>query len=328
MKAFARKEIQSRKGEDVGELMSAYDFLEDVNDALSSVEKGLNKEGLEELPNVWIIGLPRAGTTLLYQLLSFHLDVGYITNMAARFWNAPVVGVKLSKAILGDKMEPVYESDYGSVDTAYGPHEFSYFWHRLFKMENMPPYDSEKVAQSIDWQSVRDTFLNINAAFNKCVVYKALDVGYHIKRFNELFPKSLFIQLSRNPIDVACSLACARLKYYDDLNTWWSMFPLEYENIIGLPYSEQIPAQMYYLSHMHEEGFKKVSSQRLLRVTYEDLCSNPDAVIDEVAERLNALSNVSVEKVRGEAPELNATRPDVDDQVRSALLKGLGKYDL
>jgi ABC-type oligopeptide transport system ATPase subunit len=45
----------------------------------------------------FIVGLPRSGTTLLSQLLAYSLDAGYTTNFAARFWLAPVHGLRLGR---------------------------------------------------------------------------------------------------------------------------------------------------------------------------------------------------------------------------------------
>ena len=81
-------------------------------------------------PNLFVFGLPRSGTTLLYQLIAYCLDLGYISNLAARFWLAPLTGVVLARAVLGNRRDGSFRSDYGkSLDPA-GPHEFSYFWQK------------------------------------------------------------------------------------------------------------------------------------------------------------------------------------------------------
>ena len=42
------------------------------------------------VPLLFIVGVPRSGTTLLYQLMCTHLDVGYVSNAMARWWMAPI----------------------------------------------------------------------------------------------------------------------------------------------------------------------------------------------------------------------------------------------
>ena len=82
-------------------------------------------------PTVFVVGLPRSGTTLCQQLLAYCLDVGYINNLIARFWLAPTQGVAISRAVLGDARGTLYTSDYATTSEPAGVHEFSYFWHDL-----------------------------------------------------------------------------------------------------------------------------------------------------------------------------------------------------
>ena len=48
-----------------------------------------------ERPTLLVAGLPRSGTSLLYQCLASTLDIGYVNNIIARFWKAPVYGIHL-----------------------------------------------------------------------------------------------------------------------------------------------------------------------------------------------------------------------------------------
>src|SRR5438105_462788 len=78
-------------------------FLQALNGVVSkAVFPGSpNVRNSTELPIIYLVGLPRSGTTLLSQLVSRQLEVGYINNLVARFWLRPSVGVRLSNALLG-----------------------------------------------------------------------------------------------------------------------------------------------------------------------------------------------------------------------------------
>ncbi|NBO54134.1 MAG: hypothetical protein EBU84_05990, partial [Actinobacteria bacterium] len=60
-----------------------------LNEAIRGIKLGTST-GVKLPPLVFIVGVPRSGTTLLSQLFSRFLDVGYIDNIVARFWANPV----------------------------------------------------------------------------------------------------------------------------------------------------------------------------------------------------------------------------------------------
>ncbi|MCB0031474.1 MAG: sulfotransferase, partial [Anaerolineales bacterium] len=50
---------------------------------------------VEPLQLLFVVGAPRSGTTLLYQLLATRFAVSYFNNFTARFTAAPLLGQKL-----------------------------------------------------------------------------------------------------------------------------------------------------------------------------------------------------------------------------------------
>ncbi len=105
-------------------------FLESFNDFLGSREKEFMKQDGPGYPNIFIFGAPRSGTTLLSQVLALCLDIGYIDNLIARFWKAPLQGIRLSKILLQDLRRTDFSSVHGVTIDLTEPHEFGYFWTR------------------------------------------------------------------------------------------------------------------------------------------------------------------------------------------------------
>ena len=76
------------------------DLIRNYNQLLRFVELDLINPSEEiEIPPLIIIGAPRCGSTVAYQLLVELLDVGYINKLIARFWEAPSIGAHLSENI-------------------------------------------------------------------------------------------------------------------------------------------------------------------------------------------------------------------------------------
>lgn len=86
------------------------------------------------LPPVFIIGAPRSGTTLLYQVMAARFQVAYSTNFLAMFYKASILGMALSQKLHGgDSSEPnTFQSHHGSTAGHAGPYEAGEFWYRWF----------------------------------------------------------------------------------------------------------------------------------------------------------------------------------------------------
>lgn len=273
-------------------------FLESLNNTLKTREESCYSEISNRFPFIFLVGLPRSGTTFATQLIAQTLDIGYINNLIARFWKAPVQGIMLSNIILDDNPEFDFNSSYGKTSSVNNIHEFSYFWLEWLKMEHIPPYDPEKASKEINWEGLKKTLLNMAAAFGKGIVFKGLNPGYHINKLNQLLPQSLFIYLERNLGDVAYSLYKARIEYYKDPNKWWSAYPIEYNLLKDLSYQEQIAGQVHYLRKYYLDQFQSLPDSQKLIVNYEQTCSKPNQFIDKIIEKMNKGKKMSAHVTR------------------------------
>lgn len=271
----------------------------------------LDIEAVTPFPFLFVCGLPRSGTTLLMQLLSNCLDVGYINNLIARFWSVPLYGIVLSKTLLNGKndtkndtkndKEQDYTSTWGKTKDIDGPHEFSYFWHEWFHPHDCPEgmgIDPEKILSSTDWPGLQKTLLNMAHYFNKPMLFKGIWPSYFLEKFIELIPDSLFIFITRNEEDVALSLYRTRLKYYENPNTWWSVYPAEYNRLKDLPWYEQIAGQIFYLNALYSRQIEKIDGRNILFVNYNELCDSPPKVLEIIRAHVEKNFSYSVDLVR------------------------------
>jgi hypothetical protein len=92
-----------------------------LNRALSRIElrKAVAAEVPLNHPPVFIVGAPRSGSTLLYQLIVVRFDVGYLSNLHCRLYGAP----SLVERMAGRRLEPpaVFSSDHGRTDWLAAP---------------------------------------------------------------------------------------------------------------------------------------------------------------------------------------------------------------
>lgn len=261
------------------------DFLARFNGALVPFEQGNYQDLSEDYPCVYIVGTPRSGTTLASQLLSFHLDVGYISNLVAAFWQAPVTGLRLAKKLLPTNAETSYASTFGRTQGLHEPHEFGYFWSQMLGYSDMQQREPA-FEDSIDWDNMRRVLINMTHAVAKPLVFKPFLLGYHITRTVQVLPKSIFVRITRDPLDNALSILKMRRKYAHSLNEWVSLKPKEYAQLKDTSPFEQIAGQVYFLNKMLDAQLQSLDEANYLNVPYERLCDDPRAVIADVQTRL------------------------------------------
>ena len=261
-------------------------FLIKMNEALGKEEKVLYKEYPIKHPFIFVFGLPRSGTTLLSQFLAAHLDVGYINNLMARFWLAPIYGIKLSKAVFGSNKSSDFQSDYARTSNILDIHEFGYFWRHWLKKDSLTDItDVVKREKDIDWYGLKNVLANIQKEFDKPVLFKNIFGSYHINKMFETLGKVLYVYIKRDSLDAAVSILQARKKHYSDLNTWWSYAPVEYDKIKALDYWKQIAGQIFYLKRYYQKQIDKAILPFIIEVEYQELCHDPLKVLENIQAR-------------------------------------------
>ena len=280
-------------------------FLADLNRQLAvahDLELSTQSERDESYPTLHVVGPPRSGTTLLMQLLAAHLDVGYINNLIAAFWQAPLYGIRLAKQLCPESPETRFVSRYGRTEQVTEPHEFGYFWKELLGHSDL----SEPEAghdETIDWDRIRVLLTAMTEEFGRPVVFKSFLVGWHAERLCREMTRTCVVQIRRDPADTARSLYGMRKNYGGSIDTWTSLKPREYEWLKDEPVWDQVVGQVHYLERRFDEQVAEVDPSRVLRVEYSQLCADPRGVLEQVRTMLSRQMGDGTEvKTRGTVP--------------------------
>lgn len=285
--ARTRREEYAKDAEDEA-------FVRALNGYLEPREREFYVECEIEHPFVFVVGLPRSGTTLLSQLLAYSLDAGYVTNFAARFWLAPVHGLRLGRILFGTEKPDRFESDYARTGDPREIHEFGYFWRHWLRKETFDDVvRSRELEATVDWDGLRLTLANVQRELGRPYVGKNMLGAYHMAKLSDVLGKVLWVHIERDPLDVAVSILDARRKHYDDARSWWSYVPLEYDRLHGLDEWQQIAGQVHYLERMYDEELAALG-ERAVRTSYEQLCRDPAGVLSGISSRSEALFGESI----------------------------------
>jgi hypothetical protein len=255
-------------------------FLDLLNERLFEFDNQLDVIGIAK-HNIFIVGAPRSGTTLLSQLFSGCTSAGYPNNLMAAFWNAPITGALLSKKWTEDKIFTGINK-FGQTLDFREPHEFGAYWRSHLLMESMdqPDRASNKL---INWKNLKNSLQDISKVFANPVVYKALHLSWFIHETNKILPESKWIWISRDTLDNAMSILNLRRFLHNDIRIWASSKPKGIEKYcIGNPYLEVV-AQVELINQWIDSQLKNENKDNWISLSLESLVESPITIFDKVA---------------------------------------------
>lgn len=245
---------------------------------------------IEQLPILYIVGVPRSGTTLLSQILSRYLPVGYINNLTARFWLRPSVGIRLSNALLGPEARKLikFDSSFGVTSGIAGPHEFGYFWRHWLQLDAAPSHHlSARELAHADRQGLKRALeTEILSEFGGPVVFKNVICGFHAAFLASIHPASLFVHIRRDRYTTAASILRSRLARYGSYGNWWSLKPSTFGALAAIPDPvDQVAGQVTDCAREIESELSR-PGVRSLAVEFDHVWQRPGQVVDSICAAL------------------------------------------
>ncbi|MFB6257494.1 MAG: sulfotransferase [Flavobacteriales bacterium] len=262
-------------------------FLEGLNRNLYEREKAEYQDHPIEHPFIFVVGAPRSGTTLLTQVIGHGLDVSYIDNLAARFFLAPLHGMRFSRSVFGKEKRTDFRSDRAATYDLADIHEFGYFWREWLNKKRFDDitYSKEREA-GIEREGLRKVLASMQCEAGRGMVFKNIFGSYHMPLLKELLDKVLFIHIRREEMDTALSILKARKEYQRDLRDWWSYQPLEYEALKERDPYEQIAGQVHCLRRFYKRELSTLPEEAVLEVEHETLCKSPSSELERIRRKV------------------------------------------
>ncbi len=271
--------MKSQEGLQEQKTMS--NWLEQANDLLAEFEYDKDNKSYNN-GDIFIVGAPRSGTTILSQVLASAMDVGYVDNLMASFWRSPVFGALLSKKLITDK-ELGHSSSYGQTNSISDIHEFGGFWREALSYDDM----EQKQTHEISWDKLINTLENISSAMGKPMLYKVFQLYWHLSKFHSITPKSKWIWIERDIDTNAKSLLKLREAKTGSVNNWVSAKPLISEMFDDKSPETQVVSQVIGINKWIESELSKIDDQSWLKVNYESFTLNPTIEIKRISKFLN-----------------------------------------
>ncbi len=327
-------------------------FLEQLGRRLEDFEPEVPPPSLapEERPILWVVGTPRSGTTLMAETIAAAASgtVDWIDNLAARFPSRPEVGMLLSAAMRMHEAVPPPGSEFtiGRTQGLRGTHEFGFFWSRWLALRDDATHRLDAAARErLDAAGLRRRLLSMIAVADRPLLVRNVICGLNAAWLSRVHPRSVFIEVRRDPRDAAASILGCRRRHAGGAHRWWSLRPSTWPPPPGVPDTGEAanPAAAAEVTHqvldlhadLADEAAAVAASgppSRWLQVPYERLCTDHAGVLGEIAAASRDVSpvgggvtfdaaRVSGRPVRG-TPE---THPDERSAIDAVLAAARGE---
>lgn len=248
-------------------------------------------------PIVLVMGPLRSGTTLFMQWLANTGLAAYPTNLLSRFYQAPIIGAKIQLLLtdprynfrdeLGEFLNQVdHASENGKTKGVLAPNEFWYFWRRFLAEPARDIWSDEELRASMDTRAMLAELAGLTDVLQKPFAAKGMLFNYNIPFLDSIFCKALFVQIKRNPVANVASILEARKRQLGSEAAWYSFKIPEYPELEKLDAVNQAAGQLYYIDKAVSAGMSAIPEDRKMIVRYEDICSQPRIVFEELLVKL------------------------------------------
>ena len=237
---------------------------------------------LKNFPPVFIIGSPRSGTTVLYQLLCKYFNFGFINNFVSDWYRLPIIATSFYKKFLEGQNSVSLESRFGQSKDLYGPNEFGKFWYQWFDDFHNP---KKRISSIRD--EIRLEVSGLTKVHKKSILFKNVVNSMRVVLINNIFNNSIFIVITRDELDTAQSILNARIRLYNNKNHLWSVVPPSVNfSASEEPYWRQIVQQIRGIYSNINLAKETIGDKKFIYVKYKDLCNNTAVVLKSIKNQL------------------------------------------
>ncbi|HEX9626848.1 MAG TPA: sulfotransferase [Acidiferrobacterales bacterium] len=253
-----------------------------VNRVLAVVDPLFSADGPAQPDPLFIVGAPRSGTTLVYQIVTQQFRCAYFTRQFNYAYGAPNLLARMLRPFCR-RPAAVFESNYGSIAGWRAPAEIGNFWFRWLPQDGVDGHYVEPREGALDdYGRMRDTVGSLARIFGAPLVFKSVYLSMAIGVLAAIFPDARFVFVRRDPFFTSQSILVGRLKRRDP-DAWWSVKIPGYRDLAGQPLWYQATEQVCATERIVERDLARHADGRHFVINYEELCARPRDIVERLA---------------------------------------------
>ena len=275
----------------------------------------------------FIVGAPRTGSTILYQVLTNSYNFLYVDNLICKLHRNFFFGFWLSNKIFSDQPHNIYKSEFGDT-SRYGMHapsECGDFWYRWLPRDHHF-VDYDEVTEEIAIQ-IRSEVTAVINYFDKPILFKNLNAGQRLRLIRKCFPNAKFIYIKRQPFFVVQSILKARAIKNVPHNKLWSVMPNDHTSLLSLDEVSMVTAQVYYLQLQIKKDLSLFDRKNVQTIDYESMVTDFSGFLSKL-ERSFEFCETIRHKSKIMLPDFTMkNRVTVGKDMASKIYSALNKYE-
>lgn len=257
-------------------------------------------------PPLFIVGVPRAGTTLVFQHLLNSFRFAYVSNLAEDHPNAPVTYSLVSR-VLGGRT-PTRDNQLGQTPGATGASDGWNLFERWFPRYALEPVDQNglstelpQIVGALEW------------LYDGPLVNKNNHHSVRIDHLHRIFTDARFVHVTRDHRSAALSLRDAREEADVAVGEWWSCPAPQFTGRRFESQLEQAAFTVVGIERHLERALEGIPDAQTLRVGYEPFCDEPNGIARDLQESY-ATDGIELERLPTSLDvTLRASRRTADD---------------
>lgn len=278
---------------------------------------------------IFVLGAPRSGTTLLYQLLVEGLDVGWLANAHLRD-PSDVCRIERAEQPRRSRSGSDWRSAHGRTNEPWGPNEAGEFWYRFVPRQPHQLDDVHATPRRV--AAIRAAVRAFMDACDAPVVFKNVFNSLRVPVLAAALPEARFVLIERDEESNARSLLSGRVAR-GDATSWWSARPAGDEAVRDASPGAQVVWQVRRMNRVARRELAALHEDRWLAVGYDELCADPAALLERVHAWLVASGSQVAKRPGATVPAAFEQRtggmlePELEAQLAAALASAPGGED-
>jgi len=230
---------------------------------------------------IFIVGVPRSGTTLLYDMMACHKELAFFSQISLRdiLSDEFMEFVYLRRRLFEIRRWPFSRDGFEvRVTTSFEmPHEFGLFWNKWIEKSWAQAHDVTDSA----CEGLRNMVGNLlTKKGKKRFLNKEPSHSIRIEYLNKIFPGAIFINIIRHGIPTVASMTRdSRLFNFPD---GYFGLSLKNDNQMNFDLFERHARQWIEVNEEIQRAKNNLKKDQYYEIKYEDFTSHPKQSINDI----------------------------------------------
>jgi hypothetical protein len=266
----------------------------------SWVEVLYKKKEISKYPMIFLVSIPRSGSTLTYQILSRGTKSYVLTNLWNILYAIPLIGALVSKRKRNDNTD--FNSDRGLVNGILGESEGLKFW-KYWIGQGLEDISEFNMKGTSYLKKVFGRLLSKEQPFISSFLGHSFSINY----LRKSFPGSIFIYMKRDPLSNIYSIYQTGKEF-----AWFSLKPKNWDKVLDYSDTERF---IWQYKNIKQKIDSEISEEDTIIVNYEDICNNPHKFLKQIKEFAKE-HEINIQLCLDNIPDsfhISKINPDKDD---------------